>query len=129
LAKTYAVILGVVLVLLGIAGLLLGDGLLLGLLNVDVVEDLVHVASGLLLLFAGLQRNDSVVRGGIGAVSVIYLLVGVLGFVLPYLFGLLPNGYTVVDNLVHLVLGILGILVYANSRLPKAERGATNPRA
>jgi hypothetical protein len=93
LAKTCAIILGVVLVLLGVAGLLLGDGLLLGLLNVDVVEDLVHVASGLLLLLAGLQRNASVVRGVIGAVSVIYLLVGVYGFVLPYLFGLLPNGH------------------------------------
>lgn len=129
MVKTYAVILGVVLVLLGIGGLLLGDGLLLGLLNVDVLEDLVHVASGGLLLFAGLQRNVGVARGVIVAVSVVYLLVGVFGFVLPYLFGLLPNGYTVVDNLVHLVLGILGFLIYANSRLPEAERSAADPRA
>jgi hypothetical protein len=45
-AKTYAVVVGVVSILLGVAGLLLGDGRLLGLVNVGVVEDLVHVASG-----------------------------------------------------------------------------------
>jgi|SRR5215212_6269791 len=128
-AKTYTVGLGVVLVLLGVAGLLMGDELLLGLVNIDVVEDLVHVVSGGLLLFAGLQRNASVTRGMVGVVSVVYLLVGVLGFVLPYLFGLLPHGYSVVDNLIHLVLGILGLLVYANSRLPEAERSAADPRA
>lgn len=81
------------------------------------------------MLFAGLQRDAGVARGVVGAVSVVYLLVGVLGFVLPYLFGLLPHGYTLVDNLLHLVLGILGLLVYANSRLPEAERGAADPRA
>ena len=115
--------------MLGVAGLLMGDELLLGLVNIDVVEDLVHVVSGGLLLFAGLQRNASVTRGMVGVVSVVYLLVGVLGFVLPYLFGLLPHGYSVVDNLIHLVLGILGLLVYANSRLPEAERSAADPRA
>jgi hypothetical protein len=109
-AKTYTVGLGVVLVLLGVAGLLMGDELLLGLVNIDVMEDLVHVVSGGLLLFAGLQRNASVTRGVVGVVSVVYLLVGVLGFVLPYLFGLLPHGYSVVDNLIHLVLSILGLL-------------------
>lgn len=59
----------------------------------------------------------------------VYLLVAVLGFVTPYLFGLLSHGYGVADNLVHAALGILGLLVYANSRLPEAERGAANPRS
>ena len=123
-AKTYAVVLGVVLILLGVAGLLPGDELLLGPVNIDVVEDMVHVVSGGLLLFAGLQRNASVTRGVVGVVSVVYLLVGALGFVLPYLLGLLRHGYSVVDNLIHLSLGILSLLIYANSRLPEAEDGA-----
>jgi hypothetical protein len=42
---------------------------------------------------------------------VVYLLVGVLGFVIPMLFGLLPNGYSIVDNLIHLALGVGGIVV------------------
>ena len=69
--------------MLGVAGLLMGDELLLGLVNIDVVEDLVHVVSGGLLLFACLQRNASVTRSVVGVVSVIYLLVGDLGFVCP----------------------------------------------
>jgi hypothetical protein len=39
------------------------------------------------------------------------LVVGVLGFVAPMIFGLIPHGYTVFDNLLHLALGILGIAV------------------
>lgn len=128
-AKTYVGVVGAVLVLLGIGGVLLGDYLLLGMLNIDLLKDLVHIASGALLLFAALQRNGGVLRGIVGAVGVVYLLVGLLGFVVPYLFGLLPSGYTVFDNLVHVVLGILALLAYANSRLPESERGAADPRA
>ena len=81
------------------------------------------------MLYAGVQRNAAVARTVVGVVSLVYLLVGVLGFVVPYLFGLLPHGYSIVDNAIHLVLGILGLLVYANSRLPAPERGAAHPRA
>lgn len=129
MARTFATLVGTVLLLLGLLGLLLGDELLLGLVNIDVVEDLVHLASGALLLYAGMQRNAGVARSIVGVVSLVYLLVGVLGFVVPYLFGLLPHGYSIVDNAIHLVLGILGLLVYANSRLPAPERGAAHPRA
>ena len=128
-AKTYAGAVGAALVLLGIGGLLLGDYLLLGLLNVDLLEDLVHIASGALLLFAASQRSGSLLRGIVGAVGVVYLLVGVLGFVVPYLFGLLPSGYTVFDNLLHVVLGILALLSAGTSRLTESERRAANPRA
>lgn len=129
MARTYATLVGIVLLLLGLMGLLLGDELLLGLVNIDVLEDLVHVASGGLLLYAGVQRSPNVARGVVGAVSLVYLLVGVLGFVVPYLFGLLPHGYSIVDNVTHLVLGVIGLLTYTNSRLPGPERGAANPRA
>ena len=129
MARIYGTLVGIVLLLLGLLGLLLGDELLLGVVNIDVLEDLVHLASGALLLYAGVQRNAGVARGIVGAVSLVYLLVGVLGFVVPYLFGLLPHGYSIADNAIHLILGMLGLLVYANSRLPGPERGATNPRA
>ncbi len=129
MVRTYATIVGTVLVLLGIVGSLLGDELLLGLVNIDALEDVVHIVSGALLFYAGAQRNAGVARGVVGAVSLVYLLVGVLGFLVPYLFGLLPHGYSIVDNAIHLILGILGLLVYANSRLPQAERRAADPRA
>ena len=128
MAKTYASIAGAVLLLLGIGGLLLGDELLLGWLNIDLLEDLVHIASGIVLLVAA-SRGLGVARAVVGVVGVVYLLVGVLGFVTPYLLGLLPHGYTAVDNLVHVLLGLLALLAYANSRLPEPERRAADPRA
>ena len=125
MARTYATLVGAVLILLGLLGLLLGDELLLGVVNIDVLEDLVHVASGALLLYAGMQRSVVVARGIVGAVSLVYLLVGVLGFVVPYLFGLLPHGYSIVDNLIHLALGILGLVaVFASGRGHTATRRA-----
>ncbi len=129
MVRIFATLVGIVLLLLGLLGLLLGDELLLGLVNIDILEDLVHLASGALLLYAGVQYNAVVARGIVGVVSLVYLLVGVLGFVVPYLFGLLPHGYSIVDNAIHLILGILGLLVYANSRLSGPERGAADPRA
>jgi hypothetical protein len=75
------------------------------------------------------QRDVGVARGIIGALSLVYLLIGVLGFVVPYLFRLLPHGYSILDNAIHLVLGVLGLLVYANSRLPGPERSAADLRA
>lgn len=51
-----------------------------------------------------------------GGLGVIYLLVGILGFIAPALFGLLPHGYTIVDNLIHLAAGLLSIPVAFASR-------------
>jgi hypothetical protein len=49
------------------------------------------------------------VRAVVGVLRIIYLAVVVLGFVVPGLFGLIPHGYTVFDNLLHLALGIVSI--------------------
>ncbi|MDQ4001599.1 MAG: DUF4383 domain-containing protein [Actinomycetota bacterium] len=110
--RTYAQILGIVLILVGIVGLLLGDGLLLGILNIDVVEDIVHILTGGLLAYVGFGRLDlGAARSVVAAFGVVYLLVGILGFILPNLFGLIPSGYTVFDNLLHLVLGVLSLVI------------------
>jgi hypothetical protein len=118
--RIHATLVGIVLLLLSLLGLVLGDELLLGV-NIEVPEDLVHVVSGGLLLYAGVQHSASIARGIVGAVSLVYLLVGMLGFVVPYLFGLIPHGYSMVDNVIRLVLGILGLLAYANIRLPEPD--------
>ena len=111
-ARTYAQVVGVVLILLGVVGLLLGDELFLGILNIDLVEDIVHLLSGGLLAYIGFGRtDDGAVRSVVGVVGVVYLLVGILGFIVPMLFGLIPSGYTIYDNLVHLALGVLGLVV------------------
>jgi len=107
-----------VLLLLGVLGLLLGDGLLLGLVNIDIVEDIIHLITGGLFAYVGFgQRDEGVARTVVLVVSVIYALVGLLGFVVPDMLGLLQHGYTVGDNLVQLALGILGLVaVFASGR-------------
>jgi hypothetical protein len=109
-ARIYAQIIGVVLILVGLVGLVLGDQVWLGILNVDILEDVVHLITGGLLAYAGFGRVDqALTRTVVGVLGVIYLVVGVLGFVVPMIFGLIPHGYTLFDNLLHLALGIVSI--------------------
>ena len=121
-ARIYAQIVGVVLLLVGVVGLVLGDQVWLGILNVDIFEDIVHLLTGGLLAYLGFSRADlSTVRNLVLALGVIYLVVGILGFVVPMMFGLIPHGYTVFDDLLHLALGILGIAVALASGGAMAE--------
>ena len=125
-ARVFAQIVGVVLLLLGVLGLLLGDELLLGLVNIDIAEDIIHLITGGILAYVGFgQRDEGVARSAVLVLSVIYVLVGLLGFVLPDMAGLLQHGYTVGDNLIHLALGILGLAVaFASGRGGSATRRA-----
>jgi len=58
--KQFARIIGVVLILVGIVGLVLGNKLWLGILNIDIVEDIVHLVTGGLLAYVGFGRTDLV---------------------------------------------------------------------
>jgi hypothetical protein len=112
LARVYATVTGASVVLIGIIGLLLGDQSLFGVLNIDLAEDAIHLVSGGALLAAGLRAQERVVRSVVGVIGVVYLAVGLLAFATPRMFGLIPHGYeTVLDNLIHLTLGVLGILI------------------
>ncbi len=123
-ARLYAKVVGVTIVLIGIGGVLLGEKSLFGVLNIDIAEDAIHLVTGALMAAVGFRGSDSAVRSVVGGLGVVYLLVGVLGFVVPDVFGLLPHEYkTVLDNLIHLSLGALGITVgfFVGSRRPVAQ--------
>lgn len=111
-ARTYGQVIGVVLLALGVVGLVSGDQLA-GLINIEILEDVVHLAVGAALLYVGFMLKDAAMgRSIVTVIGITLLLVGVIGFVSPNLFGLLPKvGYNVIDNVVHLVLGALGIYV------------------
>ena len=112
LVRQYARIVGIVVIVIGIVGLIAGERQLAGLINVDIVEDIVHIVTGGLLAWAGFALRDlRMVRNIVGGLGVVYVLVGILGFIDRELFGLLPHHYTVFDNLLHLVLGALSIVV------------------
>ncbi len=104
--------------MLGVVGALLGDGLAGGLLNIDITEDVIHILTGGILVFVGFGRDEANVRNiVVGAVGAVYLLVGLLGFIFPPpYFGAIPSSFTIVDNLIHLVLGALGIAAAFLSR-------------
>jgi len=123
-ARLYAKVVGVTIVLIGVGGVLLGEKSLFGVLNIDIAEDVVHLVTGGLMAGVGFRGSDSAVRSVVGGLGVVYLLVGVLGIFVPDMFGLLPHEYTtVLDNLIHLSLGVLGITVgfFVGSRRPVAQ--------
>ncbi len=113
--REYAQALGVVLILFGLVGLVFGDRLLLaGVLNVFYVPNgIAHLLAGGLLAYLGFGRaaDESIARAAVVALGVVYLLVGVLGFVLPILLGLPFRGYSVVDDAFHLLVGVLSLSV------------------
>ena len=122
--KRFAQILGVVLILVGLVGLVLGDKVWVGILNVDIVEDIVHLATGGLLAYVGFSGMDlSTARSIVLALGVVYLLVGILGFVVPTMFGLIPNGYTIFDDLLHLALGGLSLAVALSAPRESRQTG------
>jgi len=123
-ARLYAKVAGVTIVLIGVGGVLLGEKSLFGVLNIDIAEDAIHLVTGGLMAAVGFRGSDRAVRSVVGGLGVVYLLVGVLGIFVPDLFGLLPHEYkTVLDNLIHLSLGVLGITVgfFLGSRRPVAQ--------
>ncbi len=112
LVRRYAGYLGIALILTGLLGLVLGERSLFGLLNIDLTEDIIHLVTGGLLAYVGFaQRDSSLARTAVGGLGVVYVLVGVIGFVVPDLFGLLPHEYSAFDNLFHIVLGLTNIAV------------------
>jgi hypothetical protein len=114
--REYAQGLGVVLILIGVGEVVLGDRLLLDIPGIFYVpKDLAHLFTGGLLVYLGFRQTDEgLARTAVAGLGVAYLLVGVLGLVLPPLFEL-SNGYGRVDNIVHLLVGILSLAVAFSS--------------
>jgi hypothetical protein len=76
--RPYAQFMGIAIALIGVLGLILGERSLFGLVNIDLVEDMVHLVTGGLVAYIGYANRDlASVRAVVGGVSVAYLLVGV----------------------------------------------------
>jgi hypothetical protein len=117
-AQVYALVIGLTLVVAGVAGFFYnasfstGDGserdALLGILDVNGWNNIVHIASGAIGLFvAGSYGGARVYALGIG---VVYLLVMLLGFIAgdgEEILNLIPVNTE--DNFLHLLIGIAGI--------------------
>lgn len=125
--KMTAGVLGILVAVLAVAGFFVEGNHLLGIMNVDLTLDIVRVFIAVALLVVGFADvPERAVRIVLGVGGAMYVLMGLLAFVDPTLFGILPTGFTGFDIAFHLIVG-LGSLVLAF--LPaKAARAVTPGR-
>lgn len=109
MVKTYARWGGIILLVLGVIGLFVGDQFL-GVLNTENVEDIIHIVVGAILTWIGFRGTDAQARTWSYVFGVVFLLVGIVGFLDKSLYGLFPKvGLSAVDNIVHLIYGAVGL--------------------
>jgi len=110
MARAHARTAGALLVLLGAAGFLSGGSPLFGTLNADPWENAIHLAMGALLLLAGFSRlGEPFVRLVVFAQGTFFAVLGCVGFFYPTVFGLLPGGLSIADDVLHVALAAASI--------------------
>jgi hypothetical protein len=127
-ASLYAGVVGAVLLIAGIFGFFYSASFgspgkvdaVLGILDVNAWHNLIHVLSGALglLAFASGPRAS---RTYALAFGVVYVVVSIWGFILgshESILGFIPINTE--DNVLHLILGVLGLGAFAASE-PRAE--------
>ncbi len=107
MAKKFAMLFGIVFVIVGILGFIknpiVGAG---GYFETDLLHNLVHLVIGVLLLY-GQGKGEAQAATFLKVVGIIYLLLAVLGFLMPggKLIGLVA--VNMADHWLHLVLGVI----------------------
>jgi hypothetical protein len=93
---------------------------LLGM-HLTPTHNVIHLVSGLLLLYVGFTGSPEAARGLSLVFGSVYFLLGLLGFVAPSVVGsLLP------DNVLHLALG--GAFLFGGLAQPAARTISVTPR-
>ena len=131
-ARLYCLLVGAVLVIAGIIGFFYeasfatGDSIrsedVFGVLSVNGWHNVVHIAIGALLLIAA----GSAARGAALFVGILYMVLCVLGFIATSNSGIgfIAESDTLIklvavnneDNVLHLILGITGVIAFYASR-------------
>lgn len=110
--KTFATVLGIVLLLVGIIGFFNDPAL--GIFSVNALHNWIHVLSGAVLLIAAFAADGMHARNANIAFGVVYGLVTILGFL--GLAGWLE--VNTADNILHLVITVaaLGVAFGADKK-------------
>lgn len=101
---TWAKILGVVFLLIGIVGFFTGDMLLF--FSINSVHNYIHILTGLIALWAGFASNGKNAKTFNLVFGIVYLLVAIVGF---FNVGTLVSllSLNAADNWLHLVIGVV----------------------
>ena len=114
MAKTLCKIAGAALVLAGIAGFVKGD--LLGM-HLTGIHNVIHLLTGAIALYLGLAGSGSAAKTFCQVFGVIYLLLGVVGFLAPHVIAQIIGADMAMgssmtpDNIVHLLVGGVFVIV------------------
>jgi O-antigen/teichoic acid export membrane protein len=101
--KTWAIVLGIILLLVGIIGFFTTE--VFGLFPVNGLHNVVHLLTGALFLWAGLSDMRGFATGTNKWVGVVYILVAIIGFLVGLSFLNVSAGNDP-DNWLHLVIGV-----------------------
>jgi len=107
MAKRICTIVGVVFIIVGIAGFLLPG--LLGA-HLSTIHNVIHLVSGAIALYLGLKGTEGAARTFCRVFGIVYLLLGVAGFFLgtgdDKMWTVLPGLMLgTVDHIIHVALG------------------------
>lgn len=100
---TYAMVLGLVLLLVGILGFILASPLL-GVFGVNALQSVLHVVAGSAIYFGSKGQG----RGANQVIGVIALVVGLLYFVVPSMLMQFLNINDMISYL-HLAIGVVSL--------------------
>ena len=112
MTKTICKVLGVVFILIGLAGFAMPT--LLGM-HLSPAHNIIHLLSGALALYFGFAASPANARTFSLVFGAVYGLLGVLGFLAPQLVATVlqaheapgPTGSLTPDNAVHILLGVI----------------------
>jgi hypothetical protein len=130
--KQFLVAYGAVLIVLGIFGFVIGGRSMLGgVWRLDLAEDVVHTAFGVLVLAAVYVLSEAHQRWLVLLAALTDVGFSLLGFALrdrPAPNLVFTNLDNPGDNILHLALGLWGLAVFAWSLRSRAKPAVVQPR-
>jgi hypothetical protein len=134
--RGYALLVGAILIVLGLAGSLgtpiVGSADDTSLIVTGPGHDIAHLILGALFLHVGLALDGRLRADGLLILGAILLLTGILSLLSPGLFGLYGSPTSVLDQLIHLVIGAVSIgigVVARNAVVAQERRAGARPRS
>jgi uncharacterized protein DUF4383 len=110
MGKTYAIVVGFVLLVVGIIGFVEGDKMMMGL-HFNLIHNCIHLVSGIVGLSAGLAGGQKGGRAFAQVFGVVYTIVAIIGFAgAPVYIVTMLDLNIPMYNYIHVTVGVLGLL-------------------